>query len=196
MGLKGIAKKNMQNKIIFILIFIILIILGGGFYMFIGPGSVTDKNIYIEDDIGDVIATSTATITEIETKDDELESEENILEEKTAKKEFIYFEKKAPGNDIEINAVFLKQGGFVVVYENTAVPMGELLAISKYLEVGEHFEIPLHLFRKTKDGEVFTVMLHADDGDKKFDLSKDAPVRDDKGEGVYTELIIESPESA
>ena len=160
--------------------------------MFIGPGSVTDENIYIEDDIGaDVIATSTATTTEIETKADELESEENILEEKTAKKEFIYFEKKAPGSDIEINAVFLKQGGFVVVYENTAVPMGELLAISKYLEAGEHFVVPLHLFRKTKDGEVFDVMLHVDNGDKTFSLVDDKPVRMIDGEGIYTQLVVE-----
>ena len=100
--------------------------------------------------------------------------------------------KKNPGKNIDIDIVILKKGGFVIIYENTFEPTGELLAISKYLSAGEHIKVPLHLFREAKDGEVFTAMLHADDGDKIFDLSKDAPVRNDKGEGVYTELIIEN----
>ena len=70
--------------------------------------------------------------------------------------------------------------------------MGKLLAISKYLEEGEHFEIPLHLFRETKDGEVFDIMLHADNGDKTFSLIDDLPVRGIGGEGVYTQLIIKN----
>lgn len=183
----------MQNKIIVILILIILGIVGGGFYLITEKKTVVYENIYLEDGVVlDIVATSTATTTDVKIKEIEQKPEEDIVEDKETSKEFIYFGQKNPGNDIYIDVVFLKQGGFVIAYENTAEPMGELLAISKYLEVGEYFKIPLHLFRETKDGEIFNVMLHVDNGDKVFSLLDDMPVRGDDGEGVYTQLIIKN----
>ena len=178
----------MQNKIIFILILTIFGVIAGGFYLLSQQKIAEHENIYLEE-IGssNALATSTASTTENFAKEIEPEPEED----KKIEKELIYIGKKNPGRDIDIDVVILKKGGFVIIYENTFEPTGELLAISKYLSAGEHTKILLRLFREARDGEVFTEMLHADDGDKIFDLSKDAPVRDDKGEGIYTELVIE-----
>ena len=180
----------MQNKIIFILVLIIFGVIAGGFYLLTQQENVVYENIYSEEiESSNVTATGTVSTAENFTKETGQESEEKS---KTIEKELIYMGKKNPGKNIDIDIVILKKGGFVIIYENTFEPTGELLAISKYLSAGEHIKVPLHLFREAKDGEVFTAMLHADDGDKIFDLSKDAPVRNDKGEGVYTELIIEN----
>ena len=180
----------MQNKIIFILILAIFGIIAGGFYILTEQKDIEHENIYLEK-TGSLNATSTASTTENFAKETEQELEKESKENKKIEKELIYIGKKNPGKNIDIDVVILRKGGFVIIYENTFEPTGELLAISKYLSAGEHVRVPLHLFREAKDGEVFTAMLHADDGDKIFDLSKDVPVRDDKGEGVYTELIIE-----
>ena len=177
----------MQNKIIFILIITIFGVIAGGFYLLSQQKITEYENIYLEE-TGLLTATSTASTTENFAKEIEQEPEED----KKIEKELIYIAKKNPGRNIGIDVVILKKAGFVIIYENTFEPTGELLAISKYLSAGEHTKVPLRLFREAKDGEVFTVMLHADDGDKIFDLSKDAPVRDDKGGGVYTELVIEN----
>ena len=179
----------MQNKIIFILILAIFGVIAGGFYLLSQQNAAIYENIYLENaGLLNVIATSTASTTESFVKEADQETEE---ENKTIKKELIYIGKKNPGKNIDIDVVVLKKGGFIIIYENTFEPTGELLAISKYLPKGEHIKVPLRLFREVKNGEVFTAMLHADDGDKIFDLSNDSPVRDNKGEGVYTELVIE-----
>ena len=183
----------MQNKIIFILVLIIFGVIAGGFYLLTQQENVVYENIYSEEiESSNVTATGTASMTENFVKETEQELEKESNESKTIEKELIYMGKKNSGKNIDIDIVILKKGGFVIIYENTFEPTGELLAISKYLPKGEHIKVPLRLFREAKDGEVFTVMLHADDGDKIFNLSKDTPVRDSNGEGIYTELIIEN----
>ena len=182
----------MQNKIIFILILTISGVIIGGFYLLTQQKVAEYENIYSEKtELLNVVASSTAGTIENFAKETEQETEQENKENKTVEKELIYIGKKNPGKNIDIDVVMLKKGGFVIIYENTFEPTGELLAISKYLSAGEHIKVPLRLFREAKNGEVFTAMLHADDGDKTFDLSNDSPVRDSKGEGVYTELIIE-----
>ncbi len=37
------------------------------------------------------------------------------------------------------------------------------------------------LTEKTVDGGIYYAMLHSDDGDKKFDATKDLPLKDSKG---------------
>lgn len=182
----------MQNKIIFTLILVITGIITGGFYLLIQQNTAMYNNFYMGEKLTYTIATSTATTTENNTKEAEQKTEKNIKENKTVEKNFIYIGSKNPGKNIDIDVVFLKQEGFVVVYENTFEPTGELLAVSKYLEAGEHVKIPLQLLRKVQDGEVFTAMLHIDDGDKLFSLSDDVPIRDDSGEGVYAQIVIKN----
>ena len=181
----------MQNKIIFTLIFTIIGIVVGGFYLLTRSDIVYNDRVQLSDqsslELADTIATSTSTTTEGVAQGTEKDDDEN----KIIEKDFIYVGKKNSGKDVYIDVVSSKQDCFVVVYENTFEPTGELLAVSDFLNTGEHFRIPLQLIREVKNGEVFTVMLHADDGDKFFNLSNDAPVRDDLGGGVYTYLIIE-----
>lgn len=174
----------MQNKIIFTLVVVIIIISVGGFYLLVQP------NVRLEDKTAGVIATSTSTTTEYVAK--EIKQEEEYIKKKTTvAKDLIYIGKKNPGKEISIDVVSLKQGGFVVVYENTFEPTGELLAVSEFLDIGEYLKVPLSLVREVEDGEVFTAMLHKDDGDNFFNISDDAPVRNDAGESVHAYLIIE-----
>lgn len=104
----------------------------------------------------------------------------------------IYTGKKEPGNILLIDFVYLEKTGFVVVYENTFEPTGELLGVSLKLSAGEHVKVPIRLSRKTKDGEVFTAMLHSDNGDGIFTIANDPPLRDEEENSFFTNIIIQS----
>ena len=104
----------MQNKIIFTLIVVIVILGVGGVYLLLQPNTLQPEN-----KTTDTFATSTSTTTGYLLEEDG-SGEEDFSKEKTvATKDFIYIGKKNPGKEINIDIVSLKQGGFVVIYENT-----------------------------------------------------------------------------
>lgn len=87
-----------------------------------------------------------------------------------------------PGNVVYISSVQLEKGGWVVVHKDNNGTPGAVIG-SLYLDAGIN-PAKVTLTEKTVDGGTYYVMLHSDDGDKKFDAAKDALLKDSTGATV------------
>jgi len=94
---------------------------------------------------------------------------------------------QASGDQVFIEKVLLKSdgfGGYVVIHRVTddGAP-GEIVGVSNYLEPGisENFLITLNEGQTVDIGESVIAMLHADDGDKVFDVALDGAIVNDQG---------------
>jgi hypothetical protein len=160
----------MQNRIMLIVFLTALVLSIVGLYVFANPSDMTNKGSLL------------STVSEVQNNDIVKKAPDNS----------IFAGKQAPGRSLVLDRVVLKNGGYVVVYENTPEPTGEILGTSKYLSAGEHVRVPVILSRDVKNGEVFNAMVHGDNGDKKFDITKDAPLRDRDGNGYFTNIEIQN----
>ena len=181
----------MQNKIIFFLLLIIAILFAMGVYVFVGgePNIKNISNTEIEtqdEDVGGIsiiaLASDTATNT----------NATNTAEMSANIKNMIYTGVKEPGNTTSVDFVTLEKGGFVVVYENSFEPVDGFLGVSRYLPIGEHTNIFIEFNRTVTDDEMFTLMLHEDNGNGIFNISEDPPVRDELQNSIFTVLRIKS----
>ncbi len=84
-----------------------------------------------------------------------------------------------PGNVVFISSVQLDNGGWVVIHKDNAGTPGEIIG-SQYFDKGINTG-KVTLTKSTVDGGLYYAMLHSDDGDKKFDATKDLPLKDSKG---------------
>ena len=84
-----------------------------------------------------------------------------------------------PGNVVFLSSVQLANGGWVVVHADKNGQPGEVIG-SAYFEKGIN-PGKITLTKPTVEGGIYYAMLHSDDGDKKFDLAKDLPIKDSKG---------------
>ena len=107
-------------------------------------------------------------------------------------KSALYIGKKEPGNSVSVDVAVLEEGGFIVIYENTAEPTGEVLGVSTYLPAGEYTNVPITLSRQVQDGESFDAMLHKDNGDHVFNIATDEPLRGENGNSVHAQVVIQS----
>jgi hypothetical protein len=160
----------MQNRIILLLFIVSVFLCIGGLYFFTNPSDIIGKKV-VDD-----------TISKTQNKEDTAQNKpENMLSAG----------KQSPGKMLVIDSVILKNGGYVIVYENTSEPTGEILGASQYLSVGEHTNISISLSRKVTSGEFFNAMIHGDNGDHVFDIVKDAPLRDKDGNGYFINIEIQ-----
>ena len=84
-----------------------------------------------------------------------------------------------PGNVVYVSSVQLASPGWVEIHkDNNGVP-GAIIG-SVYFDKGT-YPGKINLTEKTVDGKLYYAMLHNDDGDKKFDSSKDLPLKDAQG---------------
>ena len=84
-----------------------------------------------------------------------------------------------PGNIVYISSVTLANGGWVEIHADKAGQPGEYVG-SAYFDKGIS-PGKITLTKPTIEGGIYYAMLHSDDGDKKFDASKDLPTKDAKG---------------
>ena len=176
----------MQNKIIFMLLGIIILISVIGSFIFLNknfssgrdnaPIPVSNKldNIEIIDSTKEGAATTATTTFE--------EKEPAAI---------LYSGPQKPGNVVVFDFVKFAKSGYVVIYENTFEPTGEILGVSSFLGVGEYINIPIVLTRNIKVGEFFTAMLHEDNGDRSFNIADDKIYRDEEENGVFTQVLIQ-----
>ncbi len=84
-----------------------------------------------------------------------------------------------PGNVVYVSSVTLANGGWVEIHkDNNGVP-GAYIG-SAYFDKGIN-PGKITLTESTVEGGIYYAMLHADDGDKIFDATKDLPIKDSKG---------------
>ena len=86
---------------------------------------------------------------------------------------------QAPGNIVYISSVQLSAPGFVVIHKDKAGTPGDIMGY-KYFDAGI-YPGQITLTSSTVEGGVYYAMLHSDDGDKVFDVTKDIPLKDSAG---------------
>lgn len=84
-----------------------------------------------------------------------------------------------PGNVVYLSSVQLAQPGYVAIHKDNGGQPGAIIGYA-------HFDKGINpgkitLTESTVEGGTYYAMLHADDGDGKFDAVKDAPLKDSRG---------------
>ncbi len=87
-----------------------------------------------------------------------------------------------PGNIVYISSVQLSKPGFVVIKSDKNGVAGDVLG-SQYFDKGIN-PGKITLSKSTVDGGMYYAQLFLDDGDKKFDSTKDLPVNDSSGNAI------------
>jgi len=85
-----------------------------------------------------------------------------------------------PGNVVYISSLTLARGGWVAIHKDNNGQPGEIIG-TQYFEAGTSPGRAINLTSPTIEGGIYYAMLHSDDGDKKFDATKDLPLKDSRG---------------
>lgn len=91
-----------------------------------------------------------------------------------------------PGNVVYVSSAQLANGGWVVIHKDNAGRPGVVIG-SAWAEAGIN-PVKVTLTEKTVDGGVYYAMLHTDDGDKKFDATKDVALKNDLGNEIIVKF--------
>lgn len=81
-----------------------------------------------------------------------------------------------PGRTVIVSSTIVEQNGWVVIHKDAGGKPGPAIG-ETYVTAGEHSQVSVSLREATVDGMAYFAMLHRDDGDRKFNLSKDAAVQ-------------------
>ena len=84
-----------------------------------------------------------------------------------------------PGNVVYISSVQLANPGWVEIHKDNAGTPGAVIG-SAYFAAGIN-PGKITLTENTVDGGTYYAIIHSDDGDKKFDVTKDLPLKDSNG---------------
>ena len=89
---------------------------------------------------------------------------------------------QAPGNIVYISTVQLSKPGFVVIQKDNGGVPGDVIG-SQYFDKGI-FPGKITVTSPTIEGDMYYAVLYTDNGDKKFDIKKDLPIKDAKGNTI------------
>ncbi len=90
---------------------------------------------------------------------------------------------QAPGKTVIVSSLILEQNGWVVIHKDAGGKPGPVIG-ETYVTAGEHAQVVVNLRESTIDGMTYYAMLHKDDGDRVFTISKDAPVQSSVLQGI------------
>lgn len=82
---------------------------------------------------------------------------------------------QSAGSVVTVSKVTFSAAGWIVVREDTGSGMGSILG-AQWLPAGTHENVTVDLLRKTEAKKNYFVVLHGDNGDKKFDKAVDGEV--------------------
>ncbi len=100
------------------------------------------------------------------------------------------------GDKVIVSMVSVGANGWVTVREtNASGALGNILGARRF-NAGKYFGETIELLRGMSEDKVYAVVLHADDGDREFDYTREMPVKDKNGNlisGTFTatELLTE-----
>ena len=95
---------------------------------------------------------------------------------------------QVPGSMAKIATVAMVKDGWVVVHEDANGKPGKILG-ARRLNAGSNKDVEVELLKATEESKVYYAMIHADDGDKQFDYTKDLPVADAGGGVVMMRFV-------
>jgi hypothetical protein len=105
--------------------------------------------------------------------------------------ESIAASKHTPAKTVVVDIVTLKNPGFVVIHEINNGQVGNVLGASSILSAGTHENVVVEISRKSIDGEELIAMIHADNGNGKFDSEAEDPAANDaSGNPVTTKFLV------
>ncbi|MEI8249378.1 MAG: hypothetical protein WCG07_02700 [Candidatus Taylorbacteria bacterium] len=84
-----------------------------------------------------------------------------------------------PGNVVFISSVQVEKAGWVVIHADNAGQPGKIIG-QAWVDAGIS-PVKVTLTTSTVEKGTYYAMLHSDDGDKKFDVTKDLPLKDASG---------------
>jgi hypothetical protein len=84
-----------------------------------------------------------------------------------------------PGNVVYVSSAQVANGAWVEIHKDNNGTPGAIIG-SAWVDKGIS-PVKVTLTEKTVDGQLYYAMLHSDDGDKKFDATKDLPMKDSQG---------------
>ncbi len=87
-----------------------------------------------------------------------------------------------PGNIVYISSVQLAKPGFVVIKSDKNGVAGDVIGF-QYFDKGIN-PGKITLTKSTVDGAMYYAQLYTDDGDKKFDATKDTSIKDATGNDI------------
>lgn len=93
-----------------------------------------------------------------------------------------------PGSKVAIPLLTLARDGWVVVHEEAGGWPGAILGAQRF-NAGANQSGSVELLRPTEEGKVYFAMLHADDGDRQFDHTKDLPIQDPQGNTILMRFV-------
>lgn len=96
-----------------------------------------------------------------------------------------------PGVRVEIPLVTLAADGWVVIHEDLDGKPGRILGAQRF-NAGQNQTGAVDLLRGIEGGRVYYAMLHADDGDRAFDHTRDLPLRDPQGNVIVMRFVASS----
>lgn len=106
-------------------------------------------------------------------------------------KDEISVSKHTPAKTAVIDSVTLSKPGFVAIHENQNGQPGAILGVSGLLPAGKHENSTIELSRKTAPGENLFAMVHADNGDGKFEFpGPDEPAKKEDNTIVQMQLQV------
>lgn len=95
---------------------------------------------------------------------------------------------QAPGATVTVSFVTLAGNGWVVIHEERDGAPGAILGARRF-DAGSGQSGTVELLRPTEEGKVYFAMLHADDGDRQFDHTKDLPIRDPQRNAILMRFV-------
>ena len=98
---------------------------------------------------------------------------------------------QAPGVSVKVSFVSFAKGGYIVIHEEKDSAPGSVLGNVGHLLPGESRDMEVMLSRPSVDKENLFAMLHQDNGDGVFNLSDDAPIKDDEGNIMMVKFMID-----
>ncbi len=99
-----------------------------------------------------------------------------------------------PGSSASISAIIIEKDGWVVIHEEADGKPGAVVG-EAYLAAGEHSGVAVTLREATVDGMGYYAMLHTDDGDRRFVIAQDPPVRSTVLDGIIMARFEASDEA-
>lgn len=92
------------------------------------------------------------------------------------------------GSSVTVDQVNLQKPGYVVIHEAANGRPGKIVASSGLIPAGSRQDLVIRL--STKADSSYIAVLHADDGDKKFDGTKDTPILNAQAQPVMAEFVV------
>lgn len=93
-----------------------------------------------------------------------------------------------PGLTVSLGMVAITRDGWVVIHAAEDGAPGRILGARRF-DAGSVETGSVELLRPTEEGRVYFAMLHADNGDRQFDHTKDLPLTDAGGNVILMRFV-------